>query len=242
MAYTIAQFRDKVDAWLQDDDDIMSRERRDEAIKSAVDKYGRDKPGETVTDVPGDGGRYYPLTGESAILSPWNVRSSTILSIEYPAADVSADETASNFLSREDWQDNYEAGGVTYLYLPNHAPAASETMRIKHAHPYQWDQSPEEADVPEIDFEAICQLATGYCCEALAIQFSKHSDSTIALDAVQHRSKADEYSRRAKEMIGFYEQHMGLAEDVAVAPASAFAHWPTRPSWHGSRVGDREDN
>ncbi len=37
-----------------------------------------------------------------------------------------------------DWDQEYISGGVRYLWLPNHAPAATETIRIAYTAAYAW--------------------------------------------------------------------------------------------------------
>lgn len=104
-------------------------------IKQAVRLYSGDLPDYTTVDVSGDGGRYYAIT---TALTSWDDNFSWIEAIEYPAYAIS-DDNQPVTLEAEDWDDNYRDGSnVRYLYLPNHSPAAAETMRIKYTTPYTW--------------------------------------------------------------------------------------------------------
>lgn len=89
-----------------------------------------------------------------------------------------------------------------------------------------------QADVPPADFFALCWLAAGYCCQALADKFSRTNDTLINADSVNHISRAQEFRNRAKELIGFYEKHMGLTKDdnTAVLGMGEFVDWNTSPS------------
>jgi hypothetical protein len=159
---------------------------------------------------------------------------SQILSIEYPAVTISNDDVPT-YLEPEDWQDDYEASGVVYLLLPNHTPAATETMRITYTAPYVWASSATET--PSKHFYAICALAAAYCCRAIAATYSNTSDPTINVDSVAHTTRAQEFRANAKEFEKVYRQALGLdgSGDVAASAAGAFADWDTAPTWPAGR-------
>lgn len=114
----------------------MTTISRYQQIKAAVRDYSHRRPDTQTTDVTGDGGRYYPINASN--FAYWSDEFSTISAIEYPAQAVSSDEYPV-YLDTEDWrQDYYDSSNVRYLFLPNHAPAATETMRITYTAPYQW--------------------------------------------------------------------------------------------------------
>lgn len=91
-------------------------------------------------------------------------------------------------------------------------------------------------DPPAQDFFAICHLAAGLCCQAIAARYSRTNDSTINADSVDHRSRADMFASRAKEFIKLYERHLGLGEKGAGSrPAGEFVDWDTAPGWPSGR-------
>lgn len=95
-----------------------------------------------------------------------------------------------------------------------------------------------EADPPVQDFFAVCNLAGGLCAQAIADKYSRTSDSTISADSVDHLSRADQWSRRSKELINLYENHMGLGgpdDGASVQAAGDFVDWDTAPSWPKGR-------
>ena len=293
MAISLTVFQSQVDGLLSADDKELSELRRTWNIKAALERYSRDKPDEVVKDVTGDGGKYYAI---ATSLTSWSEGFSQILKIEYPAPTVASDETPI-YLDPEDWDDDYwDASGaspVRYLYLPNHAPAATETLRVRHTAPYSWTASTIteavaktahgytvndwlykedldwkeatdnriathqvtavadvdnytrallQADPPAQDFFAICYLAAGLCAQAISDRYSRTSDSTISVDSVDHLSRADQWSRRARELISLYEQHIGLlaGDGAGVAAAGEFVDWDTSPPgrrylFHGDR-------
>lgn len=116
--------------------DEASNQNRYQQIKQAVLDYGRIKPDTIVVDLTGDGGRYYAIN--STNFPGYSDTFSRIEWLQYPGAEVSADENP-QYLSPDDWtEDYYDDSDVRYLFLPNHNPAATEFMRIAFTAPYQW--------------------------------------------------------------------------------------------------------
>ncbi len=235
MSTAIGTFLAQADYLISADDDELAQAAREEMVRAAIERYNRDAPDTQTDDVTGDGGKYY---GMAASLSSWEEGFSRIVKIEYPAADISADETPT-YLEPEDWQEDYwkaVSGTQTrYLYLPNHSPAATETMRITYTVPYEWSGTPPAVDTPGQDFYAICDLAASFCCHAIATRYSRTSDSTIAADAINHTSRAAEFAARARELWARYKGHMGLDAEIPVRAVGDFVDWDTAPGWPGSR-------
>ena len=137
MAISFTVFRAQVDGLLSADDDELSQLRRERLIKAALERYSRDKPDEVTDDITGDGGKYYAVASS---LSAWSEGASRITAIEYPAPTVASDE-APTYLEPEDWDDDYWDGSTRYLWLPNHAPAATEAIRVRFTAPWAWTAS-----------------------------------------------------------------------------------------------------
>jgi hypothetical protein len=94
-----------------------------------------------------------------------------------------------------------------------------------------------EIDPPTQDFFAICNLAAGLCAQAISDKYSRTSDSTIAADSVDHLSRADQWSRRARELMALYADHLGIGgDDGTMAHAAGdFVDWDTAPGWPSGR-------
>jgi hypothetical protein len=230
---TIAQatFQNVVDALLSADNDEFSEVRRSEMIKAAVERYSHDRPDEITEDETGDGGNYYATSG----LASWSEGFSRVLSIQYPAPTVASDE-APVYLEPEDWDDDYWDGSIRYIYLPNHAPANTEAMRVRYTAPYAWTSG--ATDVPAAHFYAVCNLAAGLCAQAIAQKYSRTSDSTISLDSVDHLSRAQQWAARARELIKLYEEFFGLSGgdgEPKQQAAGEFVDMDTAPSWPSAR-------
>jgi hypothetical protein len=127
--------------------DEASVQNRYQQIKQAVIDYSRIKPNTAVIDLTGDGGRYYAIN--STNFSGYSDTFSRIQWIQYPGAEVSADENP-QYLDREDWdEDYYDDTDIRYLFLPNHNPATTEFMRIGFSAPYIWSASTTTVTVPQ---------------------------------------------------------------------------------------------
>lgn len=197
-------------------------------IRAAVERYSKDRPDHVTEDEAGDDGRYYLVTG----LASWVEDFSRVLAIQYPAEAVSEDN-APQYLSDDDWRDDYWVGTNRYIFLPNHAPATGETMRITYTAPYVWTAA-DATTTPTSDFYAICHLAAGLCCQAIATKYSRTSDSTITADSVRQSTRAYEFSKRAKEYISYYENHLGIGstqdgKPAFVRAAGTFIDFDTMP-------------
>ena len=140
MAITLDVFKAQTDNLISADNNELSVLARYRNIKAALERYSRDVPDDYVEDELGDGGKYYKLTGTSAVLANWVEGFSRVMEIEYPAVTIASDGTPV-YLQPEDFRDDYWQGGERYLFLPNHSPAATETMRIRFGVPYDWTAS-----------------------------------------------------------------------------------------------------
>lgn len=147
MAITLTVLQAQVDSTVVALDAELSVLFRWLQIKAALERYGRDKPDIVTTDVTGDGGRYYAIETN---LTSWSEGQSFIKSIQYPAPTIASDEVPV-FLEDEDYDDDYWQGGLRYLFLPNHAPGATETMRIEYTASYPWSKSATATEVIERD-------------------------------------------------------------------------------------------
>lgn len=137
MAFGMAVLLAQVDALLSASNDELSQYRRELQIKAAVELYSTDRPNIIAGDIAGDDGKYYLLSGASSVISTFDDRRSRILSIEYPAEAITADEWPV-YLLPNDWLYPYEDGSSRYIFFPNHTPATGETVRIRFTVPYAW--------------------------------------------------------------------------------------------------------
>lgn len=140
----------------------------------------------------------------AASLPGWKLGSASIVSVEYPAADLSADEVP-NLLDDEQWE-LFRTQAGTWLRLLEHQPASSEQVRLTYARPYQWTESTDpQIDTPEYHFEAVCNLAASVACGWLATRYGQKRESSISADSVERRTQADQYLTLAREFRKAYK-------------------------------------
>ncbi len=290
MPMTLTVFELMVTTLIRGDTDELSTLRMHRLIKAAMERYSHDRPDVLTADITGDGGKFYPV---AASLTSYVDGFSRITAIEYPAVTIASDDTP-QYLTAEDWREDYYDGTTRYLWLPNHAPSAAETLRVTFAAPYAWAKNTSattavnqdthgfsvddfvfldtvpatdiwtssidsrpcthqvtvvtdadnftaamlEVDPPAGDYFAICNLAAGMACQAIADQYSRTSDSTIALDSVDHPARAAAFAERSRELIGYYNEHLGIGEDGELTPtagAAVFMDVDTMPGWPTGR-------
>ena len=137
MSITLSTFLTNLMNMVPQADTELAAITRNQIIKQAVMDYSRDRPDQITDDVTGDGGKYYLLDGASAVTSAWSDTFSQVVTIQYPAPTIASDETPVH-LEPDDWDTNYYDASNRYLWLPNHAPAATETIRITYTAAYVW--------------------------------------------------------------------------------------------------------
>lgn len=147
MAFLITTLLTQLSNNVPEADTELSEAARYQQIKQAVIDYSRIKPETLTVDLVGDGGKYYAINSTNF---PGYLESfSRISRIEYPAGAI-ADDGRPVYLNPEDWtEDYYDASEVRYLFLSNHAPGATETMRVTFQGMYQWTASTTTVSVAQ---------------------------------------------------------------------------------------------
>lgn len=159
-----------------------------------------------------------------ASLPDWSYRDSNIKAADIPAPTVSENEVP-QLLEDEDFEivlvDDTE-----YLYLPNHRPASSDTVRLYYPGRYVFDGSPAATDIPFGHFEAVCHLGAHYVCRWLSAKYGQNIDSGLSADIADRRNQSDVYASRAKEFLQDYGSLLGIdvsgEAGLAVAAAMKF--------------------
>lgn len=190
----------------------------EEAISAAISRYSQDRPREIVDDVTGTGATVYPLTGGSKVVDAWVDGVSRVVSIDYPAATVSGDFTPTWLDPDLDWT-LYQDTTTIYLRFRNHAPAATETVRLTYTTTHTHDTVTDT--VPAQDLDALCDLAAHYACLALATKAAATQDSLIAADSTNYRDSQLRFKQQADAWLKSYEDRMGIKDGVAGASATA---------------------
>lgn len=204
MAKSLDQFRQELALRVQDAAAKLSQEARDAMIAQAIlQRYSKDRPAEKVSDVDGNG------TASLATPAGFEDGFSIVRSVEYPIGKVPP-----ALLEDEGWM-MYRTPTALQILLTSARPAASEKLRVTWTARHNADGS----TVPEPDFEAVCDYAAALAFEALAAIHAQTGDSTLMADAVNYRTKSQEYLGLAKAARKRYFDHIGVSEDRAGSPA-----------------------
>lgn len=148
------------------------------------------------------------LMDVKASLPGWRNEGGSILSVEYPAADIAANE-APNPLEDDDFA-LFRANGGVYLRFIVHRPAVNEKVRLEYTRPYLWIEAANPViDIPEMHFEAVCNLAAAIACDWLAARYGQNRESSIGADSVERRSQADQYITISKRFRAQYGALVG---------------------------------
>jgi len=198
---------------LEDEADATDKER---AAKSALTTYSKDKPDVRTNDITGDGG--FSFTVNSTNLPGFVLFSSQIRGIEYPYDSTQAEP---NWIESENWK--ILPSGTTHVLrmLNGIEPTSSEMVRVHYSQPYVFAGDPDQVTMPDIDFYAVCDLATSYTLEGIANKLTALGQSTIEADTVNYRTKSTEARANAKTFFKRYADHMGIDEKGGKARAVA---------------------
>lgn len=151
MAFELAEFLTQVqNVAPKIIDEEMATIDLNQQIKQAVSAYSQDKPDTVSEDITGDGGKYYNLFTS---LTSYEDGFSRIKTISYIAATI-ADDELPNYLESADWDEDFYAGGIRFLFFPNHSPASTETIRVTFNTVYSW--------VAGTNTTAVSQIAHGF--------------------------------------------------------------------------------
>jgi hypothetical protein len=195
------------------------------ALDLAVKEHSRYRPQVIAEDVTGDGGFDYALSD----LASWSEGFSAIQSVEYPVDD---DDENADILQEEQWQIYRKPAGRV-LRLLEDTPETDEEIRITYTALHTCTDS--TCTVETIDEEAVQALASGYFCSMLATYYAQSTDSTIAADSVDHKSKSQEYAARSRALRKVYFDHLGIKEGQR-KPASVTRDQDTMPSWRADHL------
>lgn len=195
------------------------------AIGLAMNEHSKHRPLIVVEDEAGAGAFDYAVSA----LALWSDGFSVIKQVEYPVNDT---VQAASILQDDTWAIYKKPAGDFLRFLENE-PTATESFRVTYTAPHTCTDT--ACTVKSADEEAVQLLAAAHFCNMLATYFSQTQDSTISADSVDHKSKASEYSSRAKTYRKLYFDHLGIREGETPA-ASVTRDGDLNGSWAGDRI------
>jgi len=189
---------------VRDDADRITTEQTDTAIASAVARYSGESPRTVVEELEDQSGHYIAPTS-------WVAGRSRLASVEYPVGEVPpalVPDGAAMVIAEPD--------GTERVALVDALPAAS-TVRVRFTAPHevtgQADTIPVERRL------GIALLAASLLCGQLASWYANQTDSTIAADGVEHKTKSELWASRERTYLKQAEGVLGMVL-ASAAPAT----------------------
>lgn len=216
----IEQFQDFVDDLVRDDVSRVTLAQKTRALGTAVIQYSKDRPREIVADVAAIAPQSAPLPQDCTML----------MDIEYPIGHIPP-----RMVSRDLWSIYRAPDGLNIALafsVPNGAPMRL-TYRARHV------LDADSDTVPPDDVEAVACYAAAILFDQIAAATSGDSSPTIAADAVDHKQKPSEFSRRATTLRQRYHDLLGI-DPKRLKGGSALAQVRLPSSRGGRRLIHRD--
>lgn len=206
---------------IRDDAARLSLPEKDRAIAAAVLRYSEDRPQEKAQDLTPTDANTLPLP------AAWEVDFSTLRALEYPIGNVPAT------LVKQERTQFYRTPAALVIKLLDAVAVAAANVRSTYTIKQVVDAGNDT--IPIQHRQAVAAWAAAICCDQLASFYSGGTDATIQADAVQGQSKAQEYTKRAKDLRKFYLDELGI-DDKRSTPAGTVVKLEQPDSWGGPRV------
>lgn len=200
----LADYQTLVTELVRDDAAKIQNAERDRAIALAVERYSKDRPQPKVEDVTPESGQLLPLPAS------WQADFSEPTSLEYPIGEVPPS------MIPQDRYSLYRAPAGVKIQLLDAVAVAPNNVRV--AYSIRQVVSGVADTIPVGDREPVACWAAAVLCDELAALYSGNTDSTIQADTVQSTTKAQEYSKRARDLRARYFNELGI-EDKRSQPA-----------------------
>lgn len=197
----MAELYDLVQRLVRDEAARFQHPDYDSAVALAVERYGQDRPRRVVEDVPADGSSALPLP------TAWEAWRTRIAGLEYPSGEFPVSWIDPQYYGVVDTPAGEEIRLVGALQ-------AGETVRAHLDLPHGADS------VPEHDREAVALLAAAGLLDQLATWLADTQDSLIQADAVERRTKSQEYAGRARAYRTRYHELLGIDPKRLVAASA----------------------
>lgn len=205
-------YYDIIDDLVRDRDQVVTPGQREDALRQAVLRYSEHRPLGLVADVASTGGRRLDLPDD------WQHGRSQLLALEYPADSElpSLIEPGTYYV--------YQGPSVAQVQLP-FTLQSGELVRVRYTRDHTL--SDDVDTLPESDRRAVAGLAASELCGQIARHYAHEADSTIGADAVERKSKSDQYSKFSRDLRAEYFAYVG-ATDRRSQPAGVVVS-PARP-------------
>lgn len=180
---------------------------RDAAIAEAVEQYTNKIPRVITALVNAIS------TGFYALPTDWT-RQSRIVSVEFPI-----NQNPPSYLNRKNWALRRTESGDTLVLLSNPSSSFRLSYTAKHS-------SADLTTVPAEHVAPIAKMAVAAACEAFAAKYAGSVSNN--LDAVNYRTKEQEYRAVAAELRGQAERSLRtdeIAQYASTDPDAGIKGW-----------------
>lgn len=195
---------------VRDDSGRLTAEEIERAVKAAVLRLSDKLPRQVVTEQTDVSGKRLAFAGTS-----WQRGVSALKGVEYPVGD-----TPPTFIDAADVQVLEKTDGTQEIGVADALPAAS-TVRFHYSAPHL--VTAQQDTVPEAQRLGVSLLAASLLCGQLASLYANQTDSTIAADAVDHKTKSELWAAREKRYEAQAYSSWGLMPPTASASQGATA-------------------
>lgn len=217
----LADFQQLVDDLVRDKDQVISTTARDAAIAAALARYSSDAPRQDIVeDVTSAGGHILPLPGG------WH-DTSVLRALEYPVG-----RHPPSVIGPQGYQFYRSPTGVELRLVLS--LLAGDEVRLTYTAPHLLDDA--TSTIPDRHWRPLACLAAADLCDQLANYFATEGMPTIGADTVDHQSKTDKFTRRARDYRAQYVAAVGSAPADRNKGASATVQLPSRDSLGNPRI------
>lgn len=212
MAANISDIRSGVSARIHDADSKLSVTTDltcdvDRAILSALEQYEKDRPLEKAVRIAGTGTFKYAVSSMTGFVDGF----SAVLGVAYP--HLTTDQLLA-WLEDDEFLLQRDDTGL-YLWFSTARPASTEFFLAAFTAPHTVNAA--TSTVPTADDQALMDLAAAFACDQLAALYAKDIDSSISADAVDRRTKSDNYRSMAASLRKSYAAKMQTGESGRAA-------------------------
>jgi len=184
--------------------------------KALKGRYTQARPLAKIKDFAGDG-IVFEYEINTTNFPDWVDDASFFRSLEYPAG-----EKVPVYLDGDEWGVVRISSTSKKLRLFTTVPATGKTLRIEYSSPHKEDGS----TVPDVDFEAVCDLAAAYACTALAAVYNQLVAQVYSAPSDgAHQTKSQHYLALAKKYEGQFEAALGLDGETKQPAATGWVEW-----------------
>lgn len=221
MPITLADFQQGVASLIQDAAQKLKPADIQACISEAITgRYSQARPVQWIADFTGDGVTWN-WTINLTNFPGWVEGFSVISDVEYPADDSVAGEHEPNVLDKEQWMKYATATNTFQLRLLEIVPAAGKKVRVRYTLPHAADGS----DTPVQDFNGVVNLAAALACRKLAAVYAQLGDQQFGGDAVDYKSRTQQYLTLANQYDKAFQVAFGLDQTQPQPAASSHIEW-----------------